>query len=302
MRKEPATFRRPPERRDLIGQRIAGGGTNAPVVVSLVLLALSFVFTLTGCQWVRPTPVLPSEHEIRRGPLRVHCDFELPQRNRLVANLGDLHKNVTQRLQLPPSDREVHVYLFEKRRQFQKYIAHAHPSFPDRRAFFVREGDSLMVYAHWGERVVEDLQHEVTHAYLNASAESIPLWLDEGLAEFFERPVDDDGFHPAHVQLLRERWLDGSWQPNLRRLEGLASSGQMQLVDYAEAWLWVHWMLKQDVVQYQHLCDYLNASAEHRQLHPLSESIPGGDAIQVAITRHLEQLIERMSAESGKVN
>ncbi len=42
------------------------------------------------------------------------------------------------------------------------------PSFPARRAFFVETDTRLAVYAYWGDRIAEDLRHEVAHGYLHA--------------------------------------------------------------------------------------------------------------------------------------
>ena len=36
------------------------------------------------------------------------------------------------------------------------------------RAFFVESDTRLNIYAYWGDRVAEDLRHEVTHGYLHA--------------------------------------------------------------------------------------------------------------------------------------
>jgi hypothetical protein len=43
-----------------------------------------------------------------------------------------------------------------------------------------------MVFAYRGEDFETDLRHECTHALLNAALPVVPLWLDEGLAEYFE--------------------------------------------------------------------------------------------------------------------
>ena len=62
------------------------------------------------------------------------------------------------------------------------------PGTPSRRAFFVESPTHLSVYAQWGDRVQEDLRHEVVHGYLHAVLRDIPLCLDEGIAEYFEVP------------------------------------------------------------------------------------------------------------------
>jgi hypothetical protein len=89
-----------------------------------------------------------------------------------------------------------------------------HPNLPRRRAFFVETDTRLSVYAYWGDRVAEDLRHEVVHGYLHAVVPHLPLWLDEGLAEYFEVPRGLSGLwawvhylletSPRHQQLLRD--------------------------------------------------------------------------------------------------
>ena len=49
--------------------------------------------------------------------------------------------------------------------------------------------EDLLVYTYWGDRIQQDLRHELTHALLHSVLKDVPLWLDEGLAEYFEMPV-----------------------------------------------------------------------------------------------------------------
>ena len=41
-----------------------------------------------------------------------------------------------------------------------------------------------------GDHLRTDLRHELTHALLHGVLKDVPLWLDEGLAGFFELPPD----------------------------------------------------------------------------------------------------------------
>ena len=104
----------------------------------------------------------------------------------------------------------------------------------------------LNVYAMWGDRVAEDLRHEVTHGYLHSVAPSLPLWIDEGLAEYFEVGPETDGLHQAHVQLLLSQFDQDQWTPSLGRMEGLYDPTTMTQIDYAEAWLWTHFLLSKE--------------------------------------------------------
>ena len=74
-----------------------------------------------------------------------------------------------------------------------EYLTRNFPSVPSRRAFFLETDTRLAVYAHWSDRVAEDLRHEVAHGYLHSVVPGLPLWLDEGLAEYFEVPRGQNG-------------------------------------------------------------------------------------------------------------
>ena len=120
----------------------------------------------------------------------------------------------------------------------------------------VESDTRLMVYAFWGDHVAEDLRHEVAHGYLHAVVRNLPLWLDEGLAEYFEVPRGSRGLNKPHVEELRSS-LDRGWQPDLRRLESLQSVDQMTQLDYAEAWAWVHYLLETSPEHAEFLRSYL---------------------------------------------
>src|SRR5438445_5221604 len=102
------------------------------------------------------------------------------------------------------------------------------PDLPKRRAFFVAQpsvgaSEDLLVYTYWGDRIQQDLRHELTHALLHSVLKDVPLWLDEGLAEFFEVPASTDGVNSQHLEQLRR----GDPRPNLARLEQLSEVQQI---------------------------------------------------------------------------
>ena len=117
------------------------------------------------------------------------------------------------------------------------------PNVPSRRAFFLETDTRLAVYAHWSDRVAEDLRHEVAHGYLHSVVPGLPLWLDEGLAEYFEVPRGQNGLNQPHVELLSDMVEHDGWQPNLTGWRSLTDAAQMDQRDYAESWAWVYFML-----------------------------------------------------------
>jgi len=112
----------------------------------------------------------------------------------------------------------------------------------------------LAVYAHWNDHIAEDLRHEVTHGYLHAALPRLPLWLDEGLAEYFEVGGTSQGLNVPHLDQLNG--LD-DFHPSLSQLEQLATAAEMTQRDYAESWAWVHFLLESDVDKTDLLTNYL---------------------------------------------
>ena len=85
---------------------------------------------------------------------------------------------------------------------------------------------------------------EATHGYLHSVVPNMALWMDEGLAEYFEVPRGKHGINQQHVYLLSNRYRQSEWIPDLSRLESLDSPQDMTQREYAESWLWMHYLLE----------------------------------------------------------
>ncbi|MEX0586592.1 MAG: DUF1570 domain-containing protein, partial [Pirellulales bacterium] len=204
-----------------------------------------------------PPTALPAAHQVTVEQLVFHCDFDLTPDNPLVRQLTAERADICATLNLAASAEPIDVYLFRDAGSYGQFLARRFPSVPTRRAFFVERDTRLTVYAHWSERVGEDLRHEVAHGYLHSMVPGLPLWLDEGLAEYFEVPRGNNGLNPPHLELLTDMMKYNGWRPNLARLAALTEAGQMDQRDYAEAWGWVFFMLQSDAENRQMLITYL---------------------------------------------
>lgn len=248
------------------------------------------IVLLSGCLFVRNAPVLPSKNNTNRGQLIIHSDFDLPDRHRLLEELNLVRQDVHRKLAVTPSDEPVHVYLFETQERFQDYLHDHYPELPARRAFFLETDTQLLVYAHWGDQVAEDLRHEVTHGYLHAVVHNLPLWLDEGLAEYFEVPRGGRGHHHEHVKLLTRLYERDEWRPDLRQLEQLQTLDQMTLLDYAESWLWVHYLMESAPERMDWLRGHIHQLQHRGVARPLSDRLATSEQTLIA---HLKSLGER---------
>ncbi len=242
------------------------------------LLVTSMVLALgDGCA----TPArqqaarLPERHQLKTGQLVVRSDFKLTEDDPLVADLRDVRQQVLETLELPRQRRPVVVYLFRDEQTYMRYMQSAHPDLPMRRAFFIGTPTELAVYAYCGDQVREDLRHEYTHGLLHASLKSVPLWLDEGLAEYFEVASTSPGrLNAEHAQWLADAVRHG-WGPDLPRLEQLEDVNEMQRADYQESWAWVHFLLHETPDGRQLLVDYLQELRSTSSAPSLAERIAG---------------------------
>ena len=192
-------------------------------------------------------PALPGKAGAHRVSQFVfYSDVPLKPNSPLFAELSQLRDQLFRDLQLPPSNTVVQVYLFDDQDRYERYMRFRYPELPKRRAFFVAHPGTpggpreLLVFTFWGDHLRQDLRHELTHALLNSVLKDVPLWLDEGLAEYYELPAERNGVNGLHVDAFRR----GEIVPDLAALERLDQVPQMGRAQYQESWAWVHLMLR----------------------------------------------------------
>jgi hypothetical protein len=152
----------------------------------------------------------------------------------------------------------VQVFLFDTQEHYERYMQKNYRTLQPRRAYFISKPgagrtEELLVYTWMGEHVATDLRHELTHALLHSVLKDVPIWLDEGLAGYFELPPGQDGVNPQHLDALTR----SAFHPDLARLEKLTQVAQMEKPEYREAWAWVHLMLRSGPVAKKVLLEYL---------------------------------------------
>lgn len=237
--------------------------------------ALAACGLITGCsrRQTFESVKLPARHSIQMDNLLVLSEFKLPRHHPLVEDLKTTRQAVLNTLELPPQRDEVVVYLFSNHVEYQDYLQTTFPTLPHRRAYFVGTPHELSVYTYWGDRIQEDLRHEYTHGILHSSLGKVPLWLDEGLAEYFEVSGSQPGsINPDHAAQLTSAMQNG-WKPDIERLESLVDFAQMQKIDYQEAWVWVHYLLHDSQDSKAVLVDYIAAIKDVREFPSLASRV-----------------------------
>lgn len=233
---------------------------------------------LAGCQSTKKTadiPVvrLPGRHSVQADQLVLLSDFRIDYNHAVISDLKELRGDVLSVLELQPSEQPVVVYLFENEQLYYDYLRSTWPMLPYRRAYFFGNSYELAVYTSWGDSVQEDLRHEFTHGILHSTLRTVPLWLDEGIAEYFEVAGDEPGAIKRKAVERLSLALANGWKPDMVRLEGLTEVADMGQSDYEEAWAWIHFMLHGDPAVRQSLIDYLADLRTNLNPEPLSNRL-----------------------------
>jgi hypothetical protein len=253
-----------------------------------------------GCATVgdRGRPLVPASHQIRTGPYVVFSNFPIHADAPAIRSLQALERDVEAGLGIRVHDERpsVQVYILDDRQSFMHFLTYYYPELPPRRAFFLASGQERHVYTFLGERLEEDLRHEAAHALFHVAVGDLPLWLDEGLAEYFEGSDGRQGNNPEHLDRLPKDRASG-WTPDLARLETLTQVSQMAPRDYRESWAWVHYLLNHSSATRAALLGYLADLRTSPLAPPLSGRLTAIDAtVAQGLLVHIEKLRDHSPA------
>lgn len=176
------------------------------------------------------------------GPFVCVADFSLRDQGELFEELNQLGPDLVDALGIELSEDPVEVLLFRDRYSYQNYLSIRVPEGLRRPALFVKGADYGRVYAYRCRDFDTNLRHEGTHALLHASLPFVPIWLDEGLAEYFEVPAKERLHGNPHLRSVRWAQKFG-WKPRLDHLESREDMAQMKGREYRDSWAYVHFML-----------------------------------------------------------
>jgi hypothetical protein len=234
-----------------------------------LLLAIALPLAI-GCQSLGAVGAFPKRTTTQRGQLAFYTEGEHLPDDSAMAELDSLRLWLSVDLDIAIAPDTIRVYLLPDEEAYLKFMHVQYPHLPPRRAFFVHRDSRLMIYAYQHDRLQEDLRHEVTHGYLHATIPHIPLWLDEGLAEYYEVGREARGLNLPHAQLLLREYQAGRWEPDLRALEALAGLEDMTQLHYAESWAWVHLLMHTSESSRKMLVDHLSVLKHQDKPVPLS--------------------------------
>jgi hypothetical protein len=214
------------------------------------------------------------------GPFQCVAGFPLAPLAPAFEELSQLEVELQRTLGLPAARTRVEVCLLPDESSHRQLLEQLYPRVPYRRALYVQRDRRASVYAYQHAELAVDLRHECTHALLHANLPTVPLWLDEGLAEYFEMPAAQRAFDHPHLAALRWNLRLGMFR-TIESLEAAAELSEMGGVEYRFSWAWVHFMLHGPVSAHRTLVQFLGdirrETPPGRLSTRLAEVLPGAD-------------------------
>ncbi len=211
--------------------------------------------------------------ELTVGQFKIHSDFELGSHRRLATELTRMSQDVSTLLGVSTTDAPIHVVLFQSAGEYGRYMQAYFPALPQRRAIFIQDRGPGMLFTHWHEDVATDLRHEVVHALLNDGSGTLPLWLDEGLAEYFEVDARLRYSGNPYADEVTER-ARGGFIPSLAQLERVNDLQHFHDEHYRDSWAWVHFLIHRRSETRQLLTRYLNDARSGAPILDMSRQLP----------------------------
>ncbi len=224
---------------------------------------------------------------------RVVCEsnFPLEETSSLQAEIIRLQSDLIGYLGVPEATEKITLCLFRDRNSYVAFICEYFPGAPtDRPALYIKEpGKPGVLMVRRDERMVLNVRHEMVHAYLNAALRNVPIWIDEGLAKYFETPPGERGFsNPFLEKVESDATAFFASPPSLSRLEKLTRVEQMRIREYRESWAWTHFLIHYSPETQRALALYL------RSLRPEAQAaISAEEAASLQKSAPLKRLLER---------
>ena len=186
------------------------------------------------------------------------------------AVVGGLINNAQRPLPVPTA-----VYVFGTHKEFEPFLPLYNGKPGSMGGYFFHDEDvyDIALQLEGFEEGAEVVFHEYTHLLLRNAARFIPLWLDEGLAEYYSTyALDSDGRRAnigkpiaRHVLLLRERFVPLTDLIRVDHSSPMYNERDRQSIFYAEAWALTHYLMNAMPAGQLALNRYATAVAEGTQ-------------------------------------
>jgi tetratricopeptide (TPR) repeat protein len=227
--------------------RFRPSSARAALVVCLVLAALTAL--------VAPAPASAAPRWSRlRTPNFVLIGEGGDRPLREVAERLEQFREVFARLF--PSTRQampapIVVYVFPSEKAYQPFMPLYNGKRVDVAGYFQATAGAYYITldAQAGSRGYPVIFHEYVHLLTGNALADVPVWFNEGLAEYYEtyemsgRQANLGKFNESHVHSLRERFIPLAELLAVDHTSSMYNEGDRRGIFYAESWALVHYLL-----------------------------------------------------------
>lgn len=219
----------------------------------------SFRLSLILLAFVVRTPDLvaqqgPWKVAERHGNIELYSEVPVDTR-RIWAEIDQLTEELNQTVSVQPNGKPIQIVIYASQQSYLRKLATQIPQARNRKAIYYRNGDVSQVYVWNSRSLITDLRHEMTHVLLHQHLPFLPLWIDEGLAEFFEE-TPAERTSSARISAVKWKARMGA-TPSLGDLESLPAAEEMDGDAYRNSWAWCSFLLNESDESQKLLKDYL---------------------------------------------
>lgn len=187
---------------------------------------------------------------------------------------------------------EVNLYLLADKPQFDRWLSARRPGTPSRpyAGVFLPGENEVAVWAYGPEEeIVQTILHESSHVIMHQMAPRAPVWIHEGMAQYFStiQALPDGRLEIPplpHAKARIQTWRDEKRLISLRDYLGISESEWRQLahqqnaIPYTLAWALVYFMMSEPVGQQtlRRILHDLEKSGTWPTIDSLDLRYPGG--------------------------
>lgn len=206
------------------------------ISIPLALLA----FAAGGCS-VTPRPVVRTRHAV------VRCMTGAPAARLVAAEVDPAVESIARFLDIDPPLDPVTLYVFPDAAEMRDFLARHCPYRRKSHATCFETPYGMVATLYLTRDTAATLgllRHEMTHYVLASRFYDMPVWVDEGLAWFFQAGEPYGRVYPVAVERLRRILKEET--PSLARLVRIPMGRRIVLDDYARSWALVYFLYRRD--------------------------------------------------------